>query len=78
MIFTINQISRCAGNNHIIIGYTADGAAGELIIGAAELQLEPDNGLGDLLSRIRSAVKETNAITPTQIKTALLNKTFKL
>lgn len=78
MIFTINTINRCAGNNHIIIGYTADGVAGELIIGAAELLLEPDSGFGDILPRIRSAVKESNAITPAQIKTALLSKTFKL
>lgn len=77
----VNQITRCAGQNHFTI---------EVVVGGQTHQVEATRQDMDLdfatvaeakeavKARCRSAIKEANASTWAQIQTALNNKDFKL
>lgn len=81
MTFTVNTISRCAGNNHYTINVTIGGNTSDVQATAADMAVdfvswEEARQAG--LDRLRSAIKEANAGTFAQVKTALEGKVFKL
>lgn len=75
-------LSRCAGNNHLAIDVTVGGITKALRFTLGELQGEPPDTLEEVrrevLDRLRSAAKEANATTFTQLRTALEAKTFRI
>lgn len=74
-------MTRCAGNNHFELPVTIGGVT-------VTMNLTPDDMAVDfasreeakeaLVARIRSAVKEANASTFAQVRSALDGMTFKL
>ncbi len=83
MQFTIGTITRCIGQNHYIMPLTfGGGLQKDLKLTLAELQTDSLESIDDsrdaIIARIRSALKEANAITFAQSKTALETKTFKV
>lgn len=79
MRFTINSLTRCAGQNHIDLSVSVNGGAARIVqINRDELGLDPDDLRTACLARIRSAVKEAGATTNAQVNTALVGKEFQV
>jgi hypothetical protein len=83
MTFTVNSLTRCAGQSHYVLNITVTGGpTGDVRVDTNELGFEPLADLGEtrqgLVGRCRSAGKEANAGTFAQWQAALVGKSFKL
>jgi len=78
MTFTINTVSLCGGGNHAVLNVTIAGVARNVTVPKTDFALDPDDTDIAALARVRSAIKEANASTLAQIKTAVEGKTFKI
>jgi len=78
MTIVISAISRCTGTGHVHVTGTVNGVARSFDFQRSDLDLDPDDVFAAAISRLRSAVKEAGATTPTQISNALVGKTFQV
>jgi hypothetical protein len=81
MRFTVNALNRCSGQSHYHVNITVNGVARQLHFTREELQDEIsdfDEARARVLIRLRSAVKEANATTFAQARTALETKEFQV
>ena len=83
MTFTVNTLTRCSGQNHYTVNLTfAGGPTVNLKVDKGEMDFDPmadkDAARQEIVDRLRSAVKEANATTFAQARTALETKTFKV
>jgi hypothetical protein len=80
MQFTIGTITRCAGQGHYHVPVTIAGVEYPLVTSQGEVQELGGGTLEErrdqILARIRSAIREANANTFAQVRTALETKTF--
>ena len=78
MQFRVNEVTQCAGGNHI----TVQTDVGDIKVPLSELQQEPSASFlertAEILVRLRAAVKEANATTFVTMRLALRNKTFQV
>jgi hypothetical protein len=83
LTFTINSMTRCAGQNHWRITVTLGGGATHAFdTSVEEMQAAAPDDAGaardGAVARLRSALLEANANNWTQAQTALVGKTFKI
>lgn len=78
MIFTITDITRCPGNTHWHFTVQVGSQTHNLQFETEDFSLEPRDLKESFIARVRSVVKEAGVTNFTQIKTALVNKEFKL
>ena len=74
MNFVVNNLTRCAGNKHFTANVTVGARTFDLDFTIDDLQRDFTFDLAkqEMIDRIRSAVKETNAISFGQIRLATL------
>ena len=78
MTFTVNQLSRCAGGNHIDLTITVGAQARTIHLLQSDLTLEPDELRDAVITRVRSAVKESGATTAAEVKAAIEGQTYRV
>lgn len=82
MRFTTGTLTRCAGGNHYELPITIGGNTRTLRLTKDEAEGEPpaniDEARDSIISRLRSAYKELDAVTFADVRTAVSGKTFKV
>jgi hypothetical protein len=82
MTFTINTLTRCAGQSHWTLNITVAGQPYVIQTTPEEMTFDPLASTPEtrlrVLERCRSAAKEASAVTFTQAQTALQGKSFQL
>jgi hypothetical protein len=83
MQFTVGTVTRCAGQRHYKFPLTfGSGKQETLECTLDELEGEPveskSEARTEILDRLRSAIKEANAATFNQLRTAVETRTFKI
>lgn len=80
MTFTVTNLSQCSGGNHVTITADVNGRTVTRQFTRAELVNELDDMSAEelIIGRLRSAVKESGATTPLQIRNAIVNHEFKV
>jgi hypothetical protein len=81
MTFTVNSLTRCAGQNHYRLNITVGAQTFDLHLERSEMErdfADRDEAREALVDRLRSAVKEANANNFAQARAALEGNTFKV
>lgn len=77
MLFTLNNLGRCSGGNHVELTVTVNGQQHVVQCTQADIDLEPDELRAAVIARVRSAWKESSG-TPAQRRAAIISKDYQV